>query len=114
MIKRIRPDNTATVYVGGSFEVELTAGGGVTSRTTYYNALTARVMRVESGVSQVYYILTDQLGSASVTLDSDGGVVGQMRYYAFGETRLATPKPPHTVVIEVFVGQQAQHVQAPR
>ena len=91
LVQRLRPDTTATVYVGGSYEVELSASGGVLTRTSYYNAITARAMRVESGgSSQVYYTLTDQLGSASVTLNSAGGVVGEMRYYAFGETRLAT------------------------
>ena len=92
------------MYVGGSFEVELTAGGGVTSRTSYYNALTARVMRVESGGgSLVYYTLTDQLGSASVTLDSNGDVVGEMRYYAFGETRLVTGS---MLTDKLYTGQQ--------
>jgi RHS repeat-associated protein len=87
LVQRVRPDGTSTVYVGGSYEVELNAGGSATTHTSYYSALTARVMRVES---TVYYVLTDQLGSASLTLNANGALVGTARYYAFGETRLAT------------------------
>jgi RHS repeat-associated protein len=38
----------------------------------------------------VYYVLKDRLGSAYATTDATGNVVGEMRYYAFGETRLST------------------------
>jgi hypothetical protein len=43
----------------------------------------------------LYYVLGDQLGSASVTLDSDGNVTGERRFSSqseldpFGETRMA-------------------------
>jgi len=38
----------------------------------------------------LYYTLKDHLGSASVVTDSTGAIVGEQRYYPFGETRLAT------------------------
>ena len=38
----------------------------------------------------LYYVLGNQLGSANVTLDSSGNVVGETRYYPFGQTRYAT------------------------
>ena len=38
----------------------------------------------------LYYMLKDHLGSASVVTDSAGNVVGENRYYPFGETRLTT------------------------
>ena len=38
----------------------------------------------------LYYMLKDHLGSASVVTDSSGNIVGEQRYYPFGETRLAT------------------------
>ncbi|MBK9005624.1 MAG: hypothetical protein IPM31_01400 [Anaerolineae bacterium] len=34
--------------------------------------------------------MKDHLGSASVVTDSAGNIVGENRYYSFGETRLAT------------------------
>ncbi len=44
-------------------------------------------MRIDGAV---YYVLKDRLGSAYATTDASGNVVGEMRYYAFGETRLST------------------------
>ncbi len=44
-------------------------------------------MRIDGAV---YYVIKDRLGSAYVTTDASGNVVGEMRYYAFGETRLST------------------------
>jgi len=51
----------------------------------YYPA--AGAMRVNG---TLYYMLKDHLGSASVVTDSTGAVVGEQRYYPFGETRLTT------------------------
>jgi RHS repeat-associated protein len=56
--------------------------GGVDGTTTYYAA--AGAMRVNGAL---YYVLKDKLSSASVVLDSSGGIVGETRYYPFGETR---------------------------
>ncbi len=38
----------------------------------------------------LYFVLKDHLGSASVVTDATGNVVGENRYYPFGETRLTT------------------------
>jgi RHS repeat-associated protein len=85
LIKKINPDNSRTIYVGSVYEVDKSAGGSVTSTTTYYPA--GGAMRVDG---TLYYILKDNLGSASVTTDSSGNIVGEQRYYPFGETRLTT------------------------
>jgi RHS repeat-associated protein len=65
--------------------VDKTAGGSVTRTVTYYPA--AGVMRIDS---TLYYILKDHLGSASVVTNASGVIVGEQRYYPFGETRLST------------------------
>jgi YD repeat-containing protein len=88
LVKTTRPDGTATVYIGALYEVELSAGGAPLTTTAYYAVPGARVMRVNG--STLYYVLTDHLGSASVTLDDDGDVVGEVRYYPYGETRVET------------------------
>ncbi|HEX6268774.1 MAG TPA: RHS repeat-associated core domain-containing protein [Anaerolineales bacterium] len=44
-------------------------------------------MRIDS---TLYYTLKDHLGSASVVTDASGNVVGEQRYYPYGETRLTT------------------------
>ena len=40
--------------------------------------------------SSLYYILKDHLGSASVVTVASGNILGENRYYPFGETRLST------------------------
>jgi RHS repeat-associated protein len=59
----------------------------------YYYAGGQRVaMRTLSAgqLDVVNYFVNDQLGSTTLTLDANGALAGQIRYYAFGETRLAT------------------------
>jgi RHS repeat-associated protein len=40
--------------------------------------------------STLYYVLKDHLGSASVVTDTSGTIVGEDRFYPFGETRFMT------------------------
>jgi len=53
--------------------------------------------------STLYYILKDHLGSASVVTNSSGNVVGEQRYYPFGETRLS---PGSRFTDQLFTGQR--------
>ncbi|MEW6085135.1 MAG: RHS repeat-associated core domain-containing protein [Chloroflexota bacterium] len=85
LVKKVKPDGSKTIYVGGLYEVDKNAGGTVTKTTVYYPA--GGAMRVNG---TLYYVLKDHLGSASVVTDSSGNVVGEQRYYPFGETRLTT------------------------
>jgi YD repeat-containing protein len=87
MLKRVRPDGTATVYVG-MVEYELTAGGSVSSTTSNYGLPGARVVRTGS---DVFWVLIDHLGSSKVTVNESGNsAVGEVRYEAFGATRVST------------------------
>jgi RHS repeat-associated protein len=65
------------------------AGGAVTK---YYFLGGARVAMRQGGA--VYYSLTDHLGSTSVTTDSLGNAVAELRYKPWGETRLAGGTTP--------------------
>ncbi len=85
LVKKIKPDNSKTIYVGSIYEVDKTSGGSVTRTVTYYPA--GGAMRINS---TLYYILKDHLGSASVVTDANGNTVGEDRFYPFGETRLTT------------------------
>ncbi|MEW6402320.1 MAG: RHS repeat-associated core domain-containing protein [Chloroflexota bacterium] len=85
LVKKIKPDGSKTIYVGGVYEVDKSAAGVVTRTITYYPI--AGAMRIDS---TVYYTLKDNLGSASVVTDSTGAIVGEQRYYPFGQTRLVT------------------------
>ncbi len=85
LVKKIQPDNSRTIYVGGVYEVSKNPLGTVTDTTTYYPA--AGAMRVNG---TLYYTLKDQVSSASVVLDASGNTVGENRYYPFGETRVTS------------------------
>ena len=85
LVKKVKPDNSKTIYVLGIYEVDKTSGGTVTQTRTYYPA--AGAMRINS---TLYYVLKDHLGSASVVTDASGTILGEQRYYPFGETRLTT------------------------
>jgi RHS repeat-associated protein len=85
MVKKVKPDGSKTIYVGGIYEVDKTSGGSVTRTVTYYPVTGA--MRINS---TLYYILKDHLGSASVVTDASGVTVGEQRYYPYGETRFTS------------------------
>jgi YD repeat-containing protein len=74
MVKKTNPDGSSTIYIGIVYEVDKDAEGTKTGETTYYPA--AGAMRVDE---TVYYVLGDQLSSASVVLDENGDVVGENR-----------------------------------
>jgi hypothetical protein len=60
-------------------------------KSYYYAGSTRIAMRVEGDLTEVnngvFYFAADHLGSTSVTLDSDGNKIGELRYTPFGETR---------------------------
>jgi len=78
--------------------VDKTSGGTVTRTVTYYPI--AGAMRINS---TLYYILKDHLGSASVVTDASGNILGENRYYPFGETRLTTGS---ILTEKLFTGQR--------
>ncbi len=91
MVKKIKPDSSKTIYVGGVYEVDKTSGGSVTRTVTYYPAGGAMRINIVGGSNTLYYILKDQLGSASVVTDAITGLpLGEQRYYPYGETRWTT------------------------
>ena len=85
LMKKVKPDNSKTIYVGGIYEVDKASGGSVTRTVTYYPV--AGAMRINS---TLYYTLKDHLGSASVVTNATGVTVGEQRYYPYGETRVTT------------------------
>jgi RHS repeat-associated protein len=90
LVKKTKPDGSKTIYVGGIYEVDKTSGGSVTRTVTYYPAAGAMRINISGGSNSVYYILKDHLGSASVVTDASGNIVGENRYYPYGETRFTS------------------------
>jgi RHS repeat-associated protein len=93
--KKVKPDGTYTLYIGGIYEVDLSSGGTVTKKTSYYPGGAMRA-DIVGGSNTLYYLLKDHLGSASVVLDSSGVLIanGEQRYYPYGEKRITTAALP--------------------
>ncbi len=85
-VKSVIVGGATTYYVGNYYEV---TGSTITK---YYYAGSQRIaMRTCTGgtCSAPTYLLSDQLGSTSLTLDSSGNVLSELRYKAWGEVRYA-------------------------
>jgi hypothetical protein len=88
--------------------VEYEIAGGTTQTTSYYTVPGARVVRTGIGAGTVYWVLTDHLGSSSVTVDASGNsVVGTLRYEAYGATRVSTGS---MATDKLYTGQRSESV----
>ena len=103
MVEKINPDGSYVLYIGSVMEIEKNSSGTETQVTLYYPGGAVRVVTSPTA-NALYYVLGDQLGSASVTLNSSGTTVSGMRYYPFGETRVSTGTLPTD---KLFTGQRA-------
>ena len=75
-----------TLFVGGHHEVKNPGSGQQV--TKYYFAGASRIaMRQDTAL---YYLLSDHLGSTSVTTAENGDKVSEMRYTAWGEVRYSS------------------------
>jgi hypothetical protein len=95
-------DGVTTYYVGSHYEVK----NGVV--TKYYVAGATRLTIRTGGT--LSFLLTDHLGGTSLTTDSSGASVSELRYTPFGEIRsswTANPSttPPYTPTRYTFTGQ---------
>jgi len=78
LVKKINHDESRTIYIGGLYEVYKDDNDIVTKTVTYYPA--GGAMRIVDGTSNnLYYVLKDHLGSASVVTDASGVTVGEQR-----------------------------------
>jgi YD repeat-containing protein len=101
LVKKIKPDGSKTLYVGGIYEVDKDSAGTVTGTKTYYPV--AGAMRINS---TLYYVLKDHLGSASVVTDANGVTLssgGEQRYSPYGGERLT---PGISTTDKLFTGQR--------
>ena len=83
-------DGVITYYVGGIYELEV--DGEAETERKYYSAGSKRIaMRVDG---ELTWLLSDHLGSTSVTANADGTLQSETKYTAFGETRSSTGATP--------------------
>jgi len=78
-----------TYYVGTHFEWT----GSTTTMVKYYYAGSQRVA-MRKGSSTVYYLHGDHLGSTSITANSSGGKVAELRFIIRGVERLQPRRKP--------------------
>jgi len=87
-----------TYYVGNYFEWT----GSTTSMVKYYYAGSQRVA-MRQGSSTLFYLSGDHLGSTSLTTNSSGGKVAELRYHPWGGTRFSSGTTPTSYQ---FTGQR--------
>ena len=91
-------DDVTTVYVGGFYEKDITNS----VERTYYSG----AMRVDDGTNDdVYWVLSDQLGSTSVIANTNTTQHSENRYKAWGETRYSNGTLPTTTL---YTGQREE------
>jgi hypothetical protein len=96
-----------TYFVGNYYEL---TGSQVTK---YYYAGAQRVAMRKYTIPQpmtVEYFLSDHLGSTSITTDSNGAKVSEMRYTAWGEVRYSwtsgqSTTPAYSLLEYNYTGQ---------
>jgi len=79
-------NNVTTRFVGNYYQVTDSAV------TKYYYAGASRIAMRKDGT--LSYLLSDHLGSTSITTDSSGNKVSEMRYTAWGEVRYESGTTP--------------------
>ncbi len=95
LVKSVLGD-VVTCYVGSHYEKKV-CGSQQNERKYYFAGATRIAMLAPQGCSTslrkngtVTWLLTDHLGSTSVTADASGNKVAEMRYSAWGELRAAS------------------------
>jgi RHS repeat-associated protein len=81
--------STTTIYVGAIYERD---NGSTVLK--YYYAGGVRVAMRTGG--QIYYLLSDHLGSTNVTANSSGAQISKLLYKPWGETRFTSGTTPTT------------------
>ncbi len=81
-------NGVATYFVGNYYEV---TGSTVTK---YYYAGSSRIAMRQG--ENLYYLLSDHLGSTTITTNDQGEFVSELRYDAWGEVRYTTEQPTPT------------------
>jgi RHS repeat-associated protein len=91
---------TTTVYIGNYYEW---TGSTSTSKKFYYAGTVRIAMR--TGTTTLNWLFGDHLGSTSITTDSSGNKIAELRYKTWGETRYTYGTTPTTFK---FTGQRQE------
>ena len=90
MVKSVM-DGVTTIYASPMYQIKTdpTVDSGQPVITKYYPGGAIRTSHAALGTSELSYALSDHLGSTSLTTDSSGAKVAEMRYKPWGEVRFA-------------------------
>ena len=109
-IQTIEPDGTTTTYPFPGYE-EVAHNGAVTRRTTYSLGGQAVALRVQGPGSEnnLYYLITDRLGSTRLVLSEGGSAVpgSTARYLPFGDWRT---EPTANLTDRGFTGHMQENL----
>jgi RHS repeat-associated protein len=86
---------TTTIYIGNIYEKK--DQGGTITEKKYYQAGSIRVAvstKVGAGSWEVNFLLSDHLGSTSITTNDSGDMVSEMRYSPWGYVRFSEGLSP--------------------
>jgi YD repeat-containing protein len=102
-IEKSRPLELAKTAQSGSAKPP----SGQTWRSYYFVGSIRVAMRVQeaNGSSQVHYLLSDHLGSTSLTVDENGDRIAELRYAPWGEVRYSWGTTPTDYT---YTGQRSQ------
>jgi len=87
-------NGVTTYFVGSHYEKSgstVTKYYTSTSLSAGFAGISRIAMRVNSTLS---YLLTDHLGSTSITTNSNGALISELRYKPWGETRYSNGTTP--------------------
>ena len=73
------------------------------TETKYYMAGASRIAMRRNG--SLYYLLTDHLGSTSITTDASGNKISELRFKAWGEQRFSSGS---AVTDRTYTGQREE------
>jgi hypothetical protein len=91
-----------TAYVGAHYEW---TGSTTTAKSYYFAGSHAQRVAMRVGASTLHFLLGDHLGSTSLTTNSTGGLLAELRYKPWGETRYTSGTTPTSVR---FTGQHEE------
>lgn len=83
---------TTTYYALGNFEEIIDETNGLVTKNDYLSSPEGIIAmrQVKNGTTQLYYLLTDHLGSIETVCDESGSIVEQYSYDAWGNRRNPT------------------------
>jgi RHS repeat-associated protein len=98
-------NSITTYYPGRYYNKEVTTAGTKVQKFYFALGMTIAIRTIQSGTDELKWVLSDHLGSASMTANQDGTWNSTIQYTAYGEIRLTKGIAPTKYR---YTGQLAQ------